>query len=71
MRAPAASAKSSAGKPGFVARIKRALGINPAPCGVVHHFEDIKSLSNAQPAVRAHERVELPLVTHNKLTGTW
>jgi hypothetical protein len=71
MRAPAATAKSSAGKPGLVARIKQALGISPAPCGVVHHFEDIRSLSNAQPAVRTHERVELPMVSYNKLTGTW
>jgi hypothetical protein len=71
MRAPAASAKPSSSKPGLIARIKQALGISPAPCVVVHHFEDIKSLSNAQPAVRAHERVELPMVSYNKLTGTW
>ncbi len=79
MRAPAAT-KTSSGKSvgsatgtrkGLLARIKQVLGISPGPCVVVHHYEDIKSLSNVQPAVRRHERVELPMVTHNKLTGTW
>ena len=74
MRAPAAtktSSAKSAGSKGLIARIKEALGIGARPCVVAHHYEDIKSLSNVQPAVRRHERVELPMVTHNKLTGTW
>jgi hypothetical protein len=70
MHAPAAGTSSAKPRKSLIARIKEALGVRPAPC-VVHHFEDIRSLSNVQPAVRRHERVELPLVTHNRLTGTW
>jgi hypothetical protein len=46
---------------GLTARLKKMLGRSGA-CEPTFHYEDIKSLSNAEPAVRRAERVELPLV---------
>jgi len=82
MRASPATTETSTGnptgaesamqrRPGPIARLKRMLGVCAHDSETAHHFEDIRSLSNAELAVRRLERFELPRITNGKLTGTW
>jgi hypothetical protein len=51
---------------GLITRMLAAIGIRPK-ARAMHHYEDITSLSNAEPALRGLERLDLTKGTLGKL----
>jgi|GEM_PF-6356579 len=63
MRANGAEGRAGRAGRGLMARLRAMFSGWAGPCTPAPRFEDIKSLSNAEFAVRNWERVELPLAT--------
>ena len=57
--------------PSLLARAMEMLGLCSRASTAAYHYDQLKSLSNAELAVRNLERADLPRAAFDKLTDTW